>query len=355
MYLKNLVQNEALIEIEKHKRCTVAISMGVGKTRLGLIYIYKKGKNLIVVPKKSIIDSWHDELKKIDRDIDLEFVTYRSLNKKDPGEYDVVVLDECHNLKMNHIKFLEAYQGSILGLTGTPPTKKIGEKYYMINKYCPIVYNFSVDDATSAKILNDYVIYVHMISLSNDKNLKKNKRNGEHWFTSEVKDYQWHCNNIEDAYSPKQKQMSRIMRMKSMMEYKSKETYTKKLMRNINSKCIVFANTVKQADRLCANSYHSKNKSSNDNLELFCDGRINELSCVLQLSEGVNIPNLKQGIILHAYGNERKSAQRIGRLLRLNPDDTAVCHILCYRNTIDSKWVSDALNEFDQTKIRYIN
>jgi len=35
------------------------------------------------------------------------------------------------------------------------------------------------------------------------------------------------------------------------------------------------------------------------------------LSSVMQLSEGVNIPNLKQCIIMHAYGNERKSSQRI--------------------------------------------
>ena len=34
---------------------------------------------------------------------------------------------------------------------------------------------------------------------------------------------------------------------------------------------------------------------------------------------------------MHAYGNERKTAQRIGRLLRLNPSESAVCHILCYK------------------------
>jgi superfamily II DNA or RNA helicase len=355
MHLKNLVQAEALIEIEKHKQCGVAISMGVGKTRLGLKYILNKGKNLIVVPKKSIIDSWRDEIVKINIDIELEFVTYLSLNKKNPNDYDVIVLDECHNLKMKHMDFLERYQGYILGLTGTPPKNDIGEKYYMVNKYCPIVYTFSVDDATSAKILNDYIIYVHMLKLSDNRNIKKNKKKGGHWYTSETKDYEWHCSNIENANSHKRKQMCRIMRMKSMMSYKTKEVYTTKILRNIDSKCIVFANTIEQADRLCSHSYHSKNKMSNENLELFSDSRILELSCVLQLSEGISIPELKQGIILHSYGNERKAAQRIGRLLRLNPNDTAMCHILCYKNTIDETWVSNALEEFDQSKIRYYN
>jgi superfamily II DNA or RNA helicase len=71
----------------------------------------------------------------------------------------------------------------------------------------------------------------------------------------------------------------------------------------------------------------------------------------LQLNEGVNIPGLKQGIIMHAYGNERKASQRIGRLLRLNPDDKAIVHILCYVNTVDEKWVKDALEDFNQSKI----
>jgi len=54
---------------------------------------------------------------------------------------------------------------------------------------------------------------------------------------------------------------------------------------------------------------------------------------------------------MHAYGNERKSSQRIGRLLRLNPDEKAIVHILCYKNTVDERWVKEALEDFDQNKI----
>jgi superfamily II DNA or RNA helicase len=142
------------------------------------------------------------------------------------------------------------------------------------------------------------------------------------------------------------------------MEYPSKEAYAKLLFNDIvsrNNKCILFANTQEQADRLCKDSYHSNNVDSEENLKQFKEGKINALSCVLQLNEGVNIPNLRQGIIMHAYGNERKAAQRIGRLLRLNPDDQAIVHILCYKNTVDEKWVKDALEFFDQSKIEWKN
>ena len=44
----------------------------------------------------------------------------------------------------------------------------------------------------------------------------------------------------------------------------------------------------------------------------------------------------------------------IGRLLRLNPTETAVCHILCYKGTQDEIWVKKALKDFDKSKIKLI-
>jgi superfamily II DNA or RNA helicase len=110
-----------------------------------------------------------------------------------------------------------------------------------------------------------------------------------------------------------------------------------------------------QADRLCKHSVHSKNKQSDDNLTLFKDGTILALSAVEQLSEGITIPNLETGIIMHAYANNKKAAQKIGRLLRLNPDDTATIHVLCYVNSVDKDWVTTALQNFDQSKVEWIN
>ena len=191
-----------------------------------------------------------------------------------------------------------------------------------------------------------------MLELSDKKEYYvKNKTSS--FLTSEKLNYQYWSQRVESGGG--NIHMLRVMRMRALMEYPSKERYTKKLLASITqkSKVIVFANTQEQADKLSQYSYHSGNTRSEENLQLFKDSQINCLSTVHQLSEGVNIPNLKQGIILHAYGNERKSAQRIGRLLRLNPDETAVVHILCYKNTIDEHWVKSALEGFDQTKVTY--
>jgi superfamily II DNA or RNA helicase len=283
------------------------------------------------------------------------FSTYLSINKQDPNDFDIVYLDECHSLLESHDPFLSAFKGKIIGLTGTPPQRRGSEKYRMVDKYCPIVYTFSVDEATDQDILNDYQIIVHELMLSKLQTLSKTTKENKKWYTSEYKDYEYYTGRVYDAQTQKQKQFASIMRMRGLMEYKTKEDYMKGLIKNIGQKCIIFANTHKQADRVCSHSYHSGNPDSEDNLQLFSDGRIDKLSCVLQLSEGVNIPGLQQGIIMHSYGNERKSSQRIGRLLRLNPNQTATCHILCYKGTADEKWVKSALKDFDSEKIKYFN
>ena len=143
--------------------------------------------------------------------------------------------------------------------------------------------------------------------------------------------------------------------MKAIMDFPTKEKYTKKLMDMMVYKTIIFANTQVQAEKFHIPTYHSKNGQSVENLEAFGRGDFNALACVLQLNEGVNIPNLKCGIIMHAYGNERKASQRIGRLLRLMPDDLATVHVLCYANTVDEQWVKQALEDYNQDKVKWID
>ena len=356
------IQKEALAISLKYTRVGLAISMGVGKTRIAIQHLKQHYdpyiKALVVIPKHSITQSWIDELGKMKLEGMLEhitFTTYLSLNKHSPYDYDIVYLDECHSLLESHEPFLSVFKGKILGLTGTPPETIYSEKGKLVNIYCPIKYTFTVDQATDSNILNNYNIIVHELELSKVQTVKKSSKNGGFWWTSEFLDYDYATKRCQNANTPKQKQFSAIMRMKAIMNYGTKEEYVKSLSVSLNSKCIIFANTKEQADKLCKYSYHSGNPNSQYNLELFSDGRIDKLSCVLQLSEGVTIPNLKAGIVMHAYGNERKTAQRIGRLLRLNPSETAVCHILCYKGTQDEVWVKKALETFDSNKIRYYN
>jgi len=349
------IQFEALAATDSKQRSSICLGTGVGKTLVGLNYIERNStplmKILVVAPKKAIFQSWKDDAEKFSMQHLLDrivFSTYLSLNKKDPKEFDIVCLDECHSLLDSHRGFLQLYKGKVLGLSGTPPRYKDSEKGRLVQEFCPVVYTFKADQAIENGILNDYQIVVHQINLSTEKDYFV-KMSNKQFMTDEDSNYVYWSRRIDVGSG--NMHMLRVMRMKAMMEYPSKEKYAKKLMDSIDNKCILFANTQAQADKLCSYSYHSNNKDSEENLQMFKDGEITKLSTVLQLNEGVNIPNLKQGIIMHAYGNERKASQRIGRLLRLNPDDKAIVHILCYVGTVDEKWVTDALEGFDQSKV----
>ena len=355
------IQNEALTSALQHNRCGLAISMGVGKTLIGLQHIdanYSvRLRVLVVAPKVSIFESWKNDAEHFNMEYLLDhmsFTTYLSLNKHNPKDYDILYLDECHSLLITHEPFLANFDGKILGLTGTPP-KRSGEKSLMIGRYCPIIYRYTVDEATDSNILNDYRIIVHNLKLNGSvANVAVNMKGGNTFYQTEAKSYAYWTNRVSMTQNPRDKQIFSVMRMRALMDFKTKEVYSKNLLDTIKSsgdKCIVFANTQAQADRISPYSYHSGNIESSNNLDSFKSGSIKELSCILQLNEGVNIPNLKQGIIMHSYGNERKSAQRLGRLLRLNPTETSYIHILCYTNTIDDIWLTKALEGFDQSKI----
>lgn len=359
MKSKDDIQELALKAIGNRERCSVGVSMGVGKTLIGLKHMASHytdySKFLVVAPKRSIFQSWIDDAKKFNMEYLLKsitFTTYISLIKQ-PTNYDVVYLDECHSLLYTHEPWLSNYQGKILGLTGTPPKMSRSEKGEMVGQFCPVVYKYVVDKAVDDKILNDYKIILHPVNLDTGRNLKIEK-NGKVWFTSEEASYDYWTGRLENAKNAKETQIMRIMRMKSLMSFPSKEQHALNLFKSIKDKCILFANTHEQADKLCSYSYHSSNPSSEVNLEKFKKGEIKKLSAVLQLNEGVNIPDLKEGIILHAYGNERKSSQRIGRMLRLNPNEEAVIHILYYKHTVDEQWVRSAIEDFDSDRIIWL-
>jgi superfamily II DNA or RNA helicase len=312
------IQEIALNATNNKKRCSLILATGVGKTLVGLMHMERNltplMNVLIVAPKLSIFTSWRTEAIKFNKSHlldNVQFTTYLSLNKLDPREYDMIYFDEAHSLLPSHRDFLDEYDGKILGLTGTPPKMVNSEKGEMMQEFYPICYEYLTDDAINDNILNDYKIIVHQLRLdSSNKNVRAGSKHNP-FYSTEYANYQYWCNRIEASRPGKEQQISRVMRMKAMMQFPSKEKYTKILSDNIKSKCIIFANTQEQADELCVHSYHSSNSESDDNLEMFKLGQITKLSCVLQLSEGINIPELRQCIILHAYGNERKASQRI--------------------------------------------
>ena len=359
METKDTIQTAALEAIGNKTKAAVGVTMGGGKTLIGLKHMNAHyndfAKFLVTAPKRSVFNEWKSQA--VEHGLahlvpHMEFTTYRSLPNQS-SDYDVVYLDECHSLLPSHRDWLLDFGGKIIGLSGTLPADVRSERGKLVAEFCPPVYTYDTDEAISDNILNDYQILIHKVHLNIEKTIKVENA-GRVWYTSEVANYEYWTNRIDMGATPKELQISRIMRMKHMMNFNSKGHVAMKLLKSTKNKTILFANSQQQADDFGIPSYHSSNTMSEQNLLDFKEGKIMQMSAVLQLNEGVNIPKLKEGIIMHAYGNERKSAQRIGRLLRLNPKEKATIHILCYAGTVDVNWVRKALENFDQSKIKWL-
>jgi superfamily II DNA or RNA helicase len=371
---KQALQDQVLAVLKGRQLAGAAVAMGVGKTLIGLRDMARllTGDQLaglatkpflVVVPTQAILDSWPQEAQKfglahlLDQ---IDFTTYRSLSKMlGNGRYHKLYLDECHALKDSHEPGLRAHAArkkSILGLTGTPPAQPNSEKGRLVATYCPILVDYTTDEAVLAGLLNDYRLVVHRLPLSSVRDYQITFKSGSQFTTSERENYHYWTTRLANADRDQLPvETLRILRMQALMNYPSKGRYMTHLASQLSEKVLLFTCNQLQAEQQAAHTYHSKNKHSEANLAKFNAGEIQRLACVAQLSEGINIPNLQTGIIWHAFGNERKAAQRIGRLLRLNPDQTATVHLLMYQDTIDEHWVAQALDAFDPAKISYVD
>jgi superfamily II DNA or RNA helicase len=352
MNKKDVIQAKCIEAIGSKKIAGVVLGTGTGKTLLGLKHMVTKYTDtslfLVVAPKLSIHQEWLSQAKEHGLEYlipHMQFVTYLSLIKLNYN-YDYVYLDECHNLKYHHGEWLRIYNGPVLGMTGSYPKPRSEESFSVCERYCPVVYRYDIEHGIKDKLLNDYKIYVHLLDL-NKKRTVKSKNGG---FVSEADNYEMWSKYVLRAKG-QQQTINRIMRMKAMQGYKTKVYYAKRLLELQTEKTLVFTDYTEQADIICEHVYHSKEKKSKENLDLFKSGKISKLSSVQQIAEGANIPNLKVGIIMHAYANEKKLKQKIGRFLRLNPNEKSIVHLLCYNNTVDLGWCRQALKDFDRNKI----
>jgi superfamily II DNA or RNA helicase len=372
---KQALQDQVLATIQGRRLAGIALTMGLGKTLIGLrdmarllvtgpLLEQSSGKPfLVVAPTQAILDSWPQEAHKFGLAHLLDhitFTTYRSLAKTlAAGAYHKLYLDECHSLKDSHEPGLKAHvakKRSILGLTGTPPTQDHSEKGRLVATYCPIVVDYTTDEAVLAGLLNDYRLVVHRLPLRTARDYVLTTKSGSQFTTSERENYHYWSKRLANAaQDPLPVETLRILRMQALMNYPGKGHYMRYLADQQTEKVLLFTCNQQQAEAQAEHTYHSKNKHSQANLAKFNTGEIQRLACVAQLSEGISIPNLRVGIIWHAFGNERKAAQRIGRLLRLNPDQTATVHLLMYQDTVDEQWVAQALEAFDPTKISYVD
>jgi len=338
---------------------TILGATGSGKSKIFVNIISKEQKkSLLVVPTEKLRDrNWKEEFKTWNKlDIFNKYVDiccYASLKNIDLSLYDIVGLDECHNITINNVQpFKNHYQRlKIICLTATEPrdTQKQHILYNMLK--CSILYRLTLKDAILKGIVAPLNIYVHELQLDTTKNIPveyKDKKTGEKkiFYQSELEMYNYINKRLYKKLNPTQ--FDYLFRAKFIYNSRTKTEYTKKLLNSLpeNKRILIFSQSIKQIEEIIKEVYHSKIDDKYYNL--FINEKIKRLGVVSSLNEGDNIKNLDIGIIVQGNSNPKDTFQRIGRIIRYRENHTAEIHLIILKDTVDEIWYQDILQDYQE-------
>ena len=363
MKSKDIIQKEAIKKWrDNNNRGILAMCTGSGKSKCAIDIIKETNPKriLLIVPTVKLRDTnWEEEFIKWKAKTIYNKITrscYVSVNKIENKEYDLVIMDEGHNITINNFQFFKNNKvKDIVVLTATPPDDII--KLRLLRRLgCNIVFKYTLDQGVKDGVIAPYNIKIIEVPLNSiDKNILAGTK-ANPFMVTEQQQYQYLSKRVSQAMFSKHKQAFKwaaLNRMRFIYNLKSKTDVAAKVVKSVTGRTLIFCGSIQQANSLTPHVYHSK--TDDHDLNLFQQGHIDKLSCVAALNEGINIKNLDVGIIVQLNSRDLHLVQRIGRLLRYREGHEATIYIIVARDTQDSKWASKALKEFDPSRIKYIH
>jgi superfamily II DNA or RNA helicase len=353
------------------------LSTGYGKSKVAIEIIkhLKPEKILILVNSTILRDyNWEEEFKRW-KQLTLfrkkvEMVTYQAAYKWKKEEKDLsdyfIIADECDFAADTDelSKFFYEYSDvRTLGLTGFVTESKRA----WFDEHLPIFTELTADQAQEDGILNKIHFVFVQYELSQDPKshevgyYKHGKWTSFTQSESNAYDYINKKCHVEIGKSAKIEQdfmqgkltmeeyskaakgaeynIRRVTQERStlLLNSVSARTATRGLIDHIRtsqpeSKTIVFSKRTEQSLAICGteNTYNGKipKKQRDENYLNFCMGKIDLLGVCDKVDRGANIDRLNVAILETFFGNDTKAAQRLGRLMRLKPDELATVYVL---------------------------
>lgn len=333
---------------------------------------------LICVPTEKLRDeNWRKEFIKWNAedlwDECVERTCYVSMPKITGRIFDLVVLDEGHNItEYNSIFFTQNTCKKIVVLTATMPdnTKKLNILQSLGLK---IVYTVTLDQAVKWELIAPYNITVVKVQLEKIRKTAKGGTIAKPFSITEFDGYWYLTDQISNIKSQmailsnnfdsipasmfQKKQMYERKRMHLVYNLQSKLDAAKFLLSHMSRsrKTLIFAGSIKHAEELCNNSFHSKSPKNSTVYNDFCNDQITWMSCVNAVNEGHDFPNMDTALIVQVNSKSLIMIQRIGRIIRYRSGHIAKIMIIVAKDTIDEEWTKTALSKFDNENITYVN
>ena len=372
--VRGIVQEEAKqAVIDNGGTGMIAMATGSGKSRVAVelakhyaapsLFAYKE--IAVIVPTEKLRDeNWKEEFYKWDAAVEWSAVTglcYASGSKIVNRDFELAILDEGHNITELSSEFFSnnKVERTVL-LTATPPSDPI-KKEILKSLGINLVYELTLDQAVRLGFVAPYKITVVSVALDNTTKNIPGGTKLKPFMTTESAAYAYHCKAIQQAMfdktpsGRKRHQFAILRRMQFIYKIPSKTEVIKFLLEKVipqDDRSLIFCGSIEQAEAVCPNRYHSK--SGDKAYNAFKAEEINRLSCVKAINEGHNFPGVDSGIVGQLNSKEKDLVQRIGRLIRYRPGHEAHLYIVVSESTQDEKWLENAVENLDQSKIEYV-
>lgn len=181
-------QNEARVKWFKN-RCkgTLVASTGFGKTRVGLNCIktilnkYPDKRIIIVVPTITLMEQWTTIIDNNNLSFNCEVIVINTAIKNS-YTCDILVIDEIHRAAADLLKqvFETIKYKYILGLTAT--FERLDGKHALLEKYCPIFDEITLEEARFQGWISNYKEYKVMLDVDDiDEYKEYNREFTEHF------------------------------------------------------------------------------------------------------------------------------------------------------------------------------
>ena len=376
-----MTRTERQIEVLKKWRANnfrgiFQAATGFGKTYTAIMAIQgmvtKAGIEscLVVVPTITLKAQWETELAK--HKIKLAEVLVINTAIKQPRDYDMLVLDECHRYAADSFKriFEVADCDYVMGLTAT--LEREDGLHDIILDYLQLIDQVTVDECLDNGWISPYTVYNVAVPLPDDEQIAYKKVNNS------FKHFAATLGFGGDAFRNAQKYLksgSNEQRGKAAMYYNAMRKRKTICLNNSNKveatndiikalgkvNGLIFSGTTDFAEKLqeklgdICMSFHSKitKKQQKDIVARFKDKRtkVRYLSSVQALNEGFNVPDCSIAIIAGSNSTKRTFIQQLGRVVRMQVGKQAVIVNLYTPDTQDAVWTNKRLDGIDKKRV----
>jgi len=376
-----MTRTERQIEVLKKWRANnfkgiFQAATGFGKTYTAIMAIQgmvtKAGIEscLVVVPTITLKAQWETELAKHK----IKFAEVLVINTaiKQPRDYDMLVLDECHRYAADSFKriFEVADCDYVMGLTAT--LEREDGLHDIILDYLQLIDQVTVNECLDNGWISPYTVYNVAVPLPDDEQIAYKKVNNS------FKHFAATLGFGGDAFRNAQKYLksgSSEQKGKAAMYYNAMRKRKIICLNNSNKveatydiidalgkvNGLIFSGTTDFAEKLqeklgdICMSFHSKitKKQQKDIVARFKDKRtkVRYLSSVQALNEGFNVPDCSIAIIAGSNSTKRTFIQQLGRVVRMQEGKQAVIVNLYTPDTQDAVWTKKRLDGIDKNRV----